>query len=92
MRSSKGILNNLIPALENTSNSFGLLRFIEVAIGRNGRVWDFINQQFQILIGDDQDTDFCNDNWIRRGQLWIHFLRIFALVRLKSNPMANFGK
>lgn len=64
---SKGNLNSLIPALGSGNKSVSL-GFVDVGLGRNGRMKELINQQFRILIGDAQNTNFWNDNWTGKGQ------------------------
>lgn len=46
------------------------LGFVDVAIGRNGRLRKVINQHFRILIGNGQNKDFWINDWTSRGQLF----------------------
>lgn len=50
-----------------------------------------INKGFRIIIGDDQNCRFLEDNWTGgRGQK-LPFSRIYAFARMKSEPVINFG-
>lgn len=89
---SKGDSNSLMPVLGNKSNRSMLLRVIDVVIGRSGLTREVIQQQFRILIGDGNDTDFWNSEWIERCLLRICLSRIYALARSKSCLLANFGR
>lgn len=43
-----------------------LLDFVNATLGRNSQAREVISQEFKILIGDGQHTDFWNDNWTSR--------------------------
>lgn len=81
-----------MPALGNRRNNSVLLGFVESVIGGNGQVSKVVNQHVKILIGDGQDIYFWSSNWTGQGQLWLIFLRIFALARSKLEPMKSFGR
>lgn len=51
-----------------------------------------INRQFRVLIGDNNDGDFWNDNWTGGNPRWVCFPIIFPLVRYKASLVVNFGK
>lgn len=75
----------------NSNNKSILLGFIDAVLGKINKVKEVINQYFKVLIGDCQNTNFWNDNWMGRGQLCLCFLGIFMLGRLKIGPVKNFG-
>lgn len=89
---SKGNLSSIRSTMENNGNNLVLWKFVGSMMERSGRVKEVIDQQFKILIGARQDTDFWNDSWTDKGPRRMCFLRIFALDRVKSESMINFGK
>lgn len=48
--------------LENIGSKSVLWKFVGSVLGRSRQARDVINQKFRILIGDDCDIDFWNDD------------------------------
>lgn len=60
-------------------------------MGRNSKTSSLINKEFRASIGNGFNADIWSHSWTGRRFLKIIFLRIFALVRVKEGPVANFG-
>lgn len=88
---SKSDPNRLLAFLGNCDSKSLLLGFVKRSLERNDRVRDLVNQHLRALIGNGQNTDFWNDDWMGRRQLCTIFLRIFALACSKSSLVKNFG-
>lgn len=66
---SKRDSDSLLSTLRNMGNNSVLLSFVDSTLGRNDRDREVVNNEFRIIIGEGQDTDFWCNNWMGLGEL-----------------------